>query len=192
MTYVIHRYPVELIDVIRLSGDRRLTIRPVLPQDADLVQTFVRELSSRSRHSRFFRALNELPPNLLTQFTQIDYNDSLALVAEIFDGGREVVVGDGRYVVGGDRRSAELALAVRDEWQGQGIGRLLLDRLVARASAQGLALLHGQVLPSNDAMLNLTRKAGFTIRHDWDEPDLLRIERELTNGLMADTAAQAA
>jgi acetyltransferase len=192
MTYQIHRYPAELIDVVRLPGERRLTIRPVLPQDADLVQAFVRELSDGSRRNRFFRTLRELPQPLLEQFTCVNYRDTLALVAEIFDGDAETLVGDARYVVDGDGQSAELALAVRDEWQHQGVGQLLLVRLIARATAQGLARLHGQVLPSNRAMLSLAHRLGFTVTIDRDEPGLQCIEIQLTHGTAAYAASYAA
>ena len=89
MTYTIHRYPAELIDVVHLVDGRRMTVRPVLPQDADLLQTFVRGLSDESRRNRFFRALHELPGDLLARFTPIDYRRHLALVAEVFDKGEE-------------------------------------------------------------------------------------------------------
>src|SRR3712207_1413211 len=133
MIYTIHRYPAELIDVMCLPNERRLVIRPVLPQDAAIVQAFIRNLSDRSRRNRFFRPLRELPGSLLEQFTHIDYCAHLALVAEVFEGREETIVGEARYVVGADDYTAELALAVGDAWQGRGIGRLLLERLVSRA-----------------------------------------------------------
>lgn len=179
MAYTIQRYPADLIDVVHLPGERRLTIRPVLPQDADILQTFVRDLSAGSRRNRFFRTFHELPQSLLDEFTSIDYRTHLALIAEVFDGDEEVVVGEARYAVGPDGRSAELALAVGDPWQGRGIGLLLVRRLVARAFAQGITLLHGQVLPSNRAMQNLARKAGFSLRLDPQEPGMLRMEQKL-------------
>ena len=61
MTYTIHRYPAELIDVVRLVDGSKVTLRPVLPQDADIMQSFVRTLSEESRRNRFFRALRSFP-----------------------------------------------------------------------------------------------------------------------------------
>lgn len=102
MIYTIHRYPAELIDVMCLPNERRLVIRPVLPQDAAIVQAFIRNLSDHSRRNRFFRTLRELPENLLEQFTHIDYCAHLALVAEVFEGRDETIVGEARYVMGAD------------------------------------------------------------------------------------------
>lgn len=172
----IHPY---LIDLVRLSDGGRLTIRPVLLQDADAFQSFVRNLSVASRRNRFFRALHELPQSLLEQLTDVDHQAHLAFVAETFEGGSRRIVGEARYVVGTTGHDAEVALAVADEWQGRGIGRLLLGRLITRASAQGITLLHGQVLGSNDAMHRLARRAGFGLRLDPSTAGLLRMEQRL-------------
>jgi GNAT superfamily N-acetyltransferase len=185
MTYTIHRYPAELIDVVHLVDGRRITVRPVLPQDADILQAFVRGLSDESRRNRFFRTLHELPGDLLARFTQVDYRRHVALVAEVFDQGVETIVGEARYVVEDDE-SAEFAVAVADLWQGRGIGALLLQRLSDQATAAGLPLLYGRTLCSNRAMHRLARKAGFTVALDPEDEDLLLLRKclDLTPGAM--------
>jgi acetyltransferase len=179
MTYTIHRYPAELIDVVHLVDGRRITLRPVLPQDAGVLQAFVKGLSNASRRNRFFRSLHELPEDLLDRFTSIDYEHHLALVAEVFAGGVETIIGEARYVVDEDGTSAEFALAVADAWQGRGIGTLLLERLVAKAAAAGITHLHGQTLPANRSMHRLARKAGFTVALDPAGDDVLLQSRDL-------------
>jgi acetyltransferase len=157
MTYAIHHYPAALIDVVHLGGER-VTIRPVLPQDAPLEQAFVRALSDEARHKRFFSPLKELPPQLLTRFTEIDYRDHLALVAQTFTDGAERIVGDARYIVD-DEASADFAIAVADQWRGRGLGRLLLTRLECHAAASGVRQLHGDTLHDNAGMLRLFHRA---------------------------------
>ena len=61
MTYAIHRYPTHLIDVVRLAKGSRVTIRPTLPQDAELQREFFLCLSAKSRYYRFMTGFNELP-----------------------------------------------------------------------------------------------------------------------------------
>ena len=85
--YVIPRYPVHLIDVVRVVDGSRVTIRPTLPQDAELQREFFRRLSAGSRYSRFMTRLNELPEALVERFASIDYRSHLALLAEVFDEG---------------------------------------------------------------------------------------------------------
>ncbi len=177
MTYTIHRYPAELIDVVRLHGGERIILRPILPQDADIMQAFIRTLSDGSRRNRFFRTLRELPAELLRRFTQVDYHQHLALVAEVFTEEGEVIVGEGRYAADGDGEAAEFAIAVADGWQGKGIGRLLVSRLERHAAAEGIRRLHGETLLDNRAMQRLARNAGFSAWHDPHVPGVLRFEK---------------
>ncbi len=175
MSYTIEHYPVHLIDVVRLRGGERVTVRPILPQDAAVTQAFVRELSATSRHSRFMRMLRELPSGLLARFTQVDYRNHLALIAEMFVDGREVVVGEARYAIADDGESAEVAVAIADAWQGRGLGSLLIRRIACSAIAAGVTRLTGDVLASNHAMLQLARRAGFEVTLNPDHPELMRI-----------------
>jgi len=179
MTYTIHRYPAELIDIVHLADSQRVTVRPILPQDAELLQSFFRNLSDGSRWNRFHRALHELPLNLLNQFTNVDYDTHLALLAEVFADGREVILGESRYVRGEDPTCAEFAITVDDRWQGKGLGRLLLGLLEGRATAEGIEMLLGRTFPGNIAMQALARKAGFEIVPDSIEPGTLRLEKRL-------------
>lgn len=179
MTYTIHRYPAELIEIVHLADSRHVTVRPILPQDADLLQTFFRNLSDESRWNRFHRALHELPLNLLHQFTNIDYDTHLALLAEVFVDGSEVILGETRYVCREDPTCAEFAVTVDDKWQGKGLGRLLLSLLEGRAAAEGIEMLCGRTLPGNVRMQALARKAGFEIVPDCNEPGTLRLKKRL-------------
>lgn len=179
MTYAIHRYPAGLIDVVRLDGGTRVTIRPILPQDAEIEQAFVRNLSPGSRHSRFFSTIRELPPSLLKRFTEVDYRSHLALIAEVFDGDSEVIIGDARYVVEEDASSAEFAVAVADAWRGKGIGGLLLARLECHAAAAGVAHLTADTLYDNQPMLHLARQAGFIIDPEPKPGGLVRLSKEI-------------
>ena len=179
MTYQIHRYPAELIDVVALAGGQRVVIRPVLPQDEDLTRAFFRSLSPPARYARFMTAMAELPRELMRHFTQVDYADHLALVAEVFMDGREIVIAEARYVRKPDRTSAEFAVSVGEPWQGRGLARLLLGKLACRAAAGGVERMVGETLASNARMLALARKAGFTIRPSSEVRGLMLLEKAL-------------
>ena len=162
--YVIHRYPVHLIDVMRAADGRRITIRPTLPQDRELQKEFFRSLSAESRHSRFMTWLKELPDALAEQFASIDYRSHLALLAEVFDGGRETMIGEARYVVDpDDRELCEFAISVADGWRRCGLGSALLSRLELEAAASGISMMSAQTLVSNKAMLGLAVRAGYRV-----------------------------
>ncbi len=154
----IHPYPAGLEEEAVLAGGTRVKIRPIRPEDAALEQRFFDRLSERSRYQRFMNALANLPPRMLARFTQLDYDRELALVA-ILEG---EFIGVGRYCpdAGGD--SAEFALTVADEWQGKGLGRLLLGRLREEARKAGYRALRGDILKANHDMLDLAARLGFT------------------------------
>jgi len=179
MTYQIHRYPAELIDVVRLTGGNRVVVRPVLPQDEDLTKAFFRDLSAPARYDRSMTSMRELPAELSRRFTQIDYTDHLALVAEVFVDGRETVIAEARYVRGADPTVAEFAVSVAEAWQGNKLASLLLGKLACRAAAAGVRRMVGETLATNARMISLARKAGFTIAPSPDVRGLMLLEKAL-------------
>jgi RimJ/RimL family protein N-acetyltransferase len=178
MTYLMERYPAELIDVMHLAGGARVTIRPVLPQDEELLAAFFRDLSDDSRRNRFFRSLRDLPAGQAHSFTSIDYHAHFALIATILGDAGELIVAEARYVIV-EAGEAEFAVTVADAWQGHGIGRLLLARLSCRATSEGLDRLFGDVLLTNKPMQRLARAAGMQLALSGDGLGLMRAEKHL-------------
>jgi RimJ/RimL family protein N-acetyltransferase len=179
MLYQIHRYPADLIDVVRLGDGRRVLVRPVLPQDEDLTLAFFGSLPAQARYDRFMAPMPNLPPDLIKRFTNIDYASHLALVAEVFTGGRETVVAEARYARGPDSSVAEFAVAVAEDWQGHGLASLLLAKLLCRAGEAGIRRVVGETLATNEKMLHLARKAGFIARPSADVRSLVLLEKSL-------------
>jgi acetyltransferase len=178
--YVIDRYPVHLIDVMRTADGRAITIRPTLPQDRELQIEFFRSLSAESRHSRFMTWLKELPDALAEQFASIDYRSHLALLAEVFEGGRETMIGEARYVVDADDSElCEFAISVADGWRRCGLGRALLSRLEHEAAASGISLMSAQTLVSNRAMLGLAVRSGYRVVADRCDASQANLEKKL-------------
>jgi|SRR5581483_3768852 len=179
MIYEIHRYPADLIDVVRLAGGERVVIRPVLPQDQGLTTEFFRGLSAPARYNRFMTSMREVPPELMRRFTEVDYASHLALVAEVFTRGHETVVAEARYVRRADPAVAEFAVSVAEPWQGKGLASLMLGKLACRAAAEGVRRLLGETLATNTRMLGLARKAGFTILPSAEVRGVMLLERQL-------------
>jgi acetyltransferase len=178
MLYQIHRYPADLIDVVRLEGGHRLVIRPVLPQDEDLTVAFFGSLPAAARYDRFMSPMRNLPPALIKRFTNVDYSDHMALVAEVFEDGEEIVVAEARYVrLASDPAAAEFAVSVAEGWQGKGLAKLLLAKLLCRAAAAGMQRIVGETLATNARMLHLARRAGFTVRPSPEVRGVMLLER---------------
>ena len=181
MTYTIARYPVHLIDVVRLIDGSRITIRPTLPQDLELQREFFRSLSTEGRYRRFMVPLNELPEVVAQRFISIDYRSHVALLAEVFDDGREIMIGEARYVLDEhDPATSEFALAVADDWQGRGIGRVLLARLEREAAASGIRRMLADTLYDNKAMRALAASSGYTVRANREDARLVKLEMQLS------------
>lgn len=181
MTSTIPRYPVHLIDVVWVADGSRVTIRPTLPQDVELQREFFRTLSAKSRYCRFLSPVKELPEAMAERFGSIDYLNHLALLAEVFEDGHEIMIGEARYVVDEcDPATCEFALAVADNWQGYGIARVLLDRLERQATASNIRCLAADTLLANSSMLGLAERAGYSIRECRQDATLARLEKNLS------------
>jgi RimJ/RimL family protein N-acetyltransferase len=100
---------------------------------------------------------------LLQGFTRVDHANHVALVAEIFEDGREMVIGEARYVRAADQLSAEVSVSVADPWQGKGLAKLMLTKLERRAAAVGIRRIIGETLATNEKVLSFAHKAGFVI-----------------------------
>jgi acetyltransferase len=139
-------------------------IRALEPHDAARVQDFVRSLTPRSRRERYFSAIRELPPRDLERTLGPAPGD-LSLAA---------VEGDAVIAIAECARG-EFAIVVADAWQGCGLGRKLVERLLEEARRRRLPALHGLVRRGNRAMLRLAASFGFRIGRDPD-PELLQVE----------------
>ena len=175
----IHPYPIEFIGTIALPDGTTLAVRPIMPEDGERERAFVNGLSDESRYFRFFYQLHELTPAMLARFTQVDYDREIALVALAPEGGNESIIGVARYIANPDLESAEFAIVVGDRWQGRGVARPLMERLIAAARRRGLARLQGAVLRTNQKMLRFTKALGFAVRDDPADPEQVIAELAL-------------
>jgi GNAT superfamily N-acetyltransferase len=160
------------------SSCRPVVLRRVEADDAAVFESFVKALSPMSRQRRFHFPLTVLPPSWLHRLTGPDPATELAMVAIALRDGRPECVAEARYAVGDDGER-EFALAVADDWQGQGLGRELLRRLVTHAAARGVRHLFGDVLRDNAPMLRLAQQAGFRLGTHPADARLLRVVQTL-------------
>ncbi|MGD9709176.1 MAG: GNAT family N-acetyltransferase [Halothiobacillaceae bacterium] len=172
-------YPAHFAHRATLSDGREILLRPIRPEDAELEQAFVRGLSEESRYLRFMRAIEELTPEMLVRFTQIDYDREMAFVALFEKDGQQEEIGVARYSVEPDGESAEFAVVVADAWHGLGVGTLLLETLIESARQRGVRELIGEVLPRNRSMLALADRLGFSRQMLESDEDLVRVSRRL-------------
>ncbi|MGZ5052134.1 MAG: bifunctional acetate--CoA ligase family protein/GNAT family N-acetyltransferase [Methylobacter sp.] len=175
----IHPYPHELIQHHQLANGVNIVIRPIRPEDAGLEKDFVHRLSERSKYFRFMQALQELTPDMVVRFTQIDYDREMAFVAVSNDKSLPNELGVGRYMVNPDGKSVEFALVVADDCQQRGIGTRLMKALLQTAKAKGILFFEGEVLAINKPMLSLVTKLGFSIESIAGDNEVVRVVKDL-------------
>ncbi len=157
-------YPTRMVKTAELTDGTPVVIRPVRPEDAEMQQQFVRNLSEESRYNRYMSSIKQLSQTMLVRFTQLDYDREMALaMIRTDESGCEEQLAVARFITDPDNESCEFALEVADRWQGRGIGFILMSSLFDAARGQGLKVMRGEVLAGNKGMLKLMHKLGFAV-----------------------------
>jgi len=181
-------YPARYEQVWPLRGGGQTTLRPIRPDDGEMLQDMVRGLSAESRYFRYVSMLSELPPSMLSRFALIDYDREMALVAvhkqRSPDASGEMqeterIIGVSRFITNPDNTSCEFALVVADDFGGRGLGTRLMLSIMDVAREKGLSEIHGLVLANNPGMLKLMRSLGYTIQPFAEDPDFRLVTHTL-------------
>ena len=154
--------PAKYSSVDLLPDGRRVEIRALKPDDRSDFSAAIDRTSARSIYRRFFSAKRDFTPQEVVFFLNVDFVSQVALVAVVEEAGRKAIVGAGRYFITQPNR-AEVAFAVIDQYQGQGIGKALMRHLAAIGREVGLEELFAEVLPDNTAMLKVFERSGYSI-----------------------------
>jgi acyl-CoA synthetase (NDP forming)/RimJ/RimL family protein N-acetyltransferase len=143
-------------------------IRPIRPEDADLMVEFYARVSDESKYYRFFSPMPTLPERDITRFTTVDHINRVAFVLTVGD----KMIAVGRYermpeVT--DKVQAEVAFLVEDAHQGRGCGQMLLEHLAQAGRENGIENFVAEVLPDNVKMIQVFRDAGYRLARSFDE-----------------------
>src|SRR5262245_11949921 len=156
--------------VLRDGGS--IHVRAMRPDDKQRLLDHFGRLSARSVYFRFFRVKKRLNEEELRQFTELDFQRNVALVATLRRNGDEQIIGVGRYarldVPLGEPSRAEVAFAVADEHHGRGIGTVLLEHLAEIARPNGIEEFEADVLGENNRMLAVFAQSGYRIQRTSD------------------------
>ncbi|MDD1761352.1 MAG: GNAT family N-acetyltransferase [Methanothrix sp.] len=154
-------YPEELETYRTTSKGLNLLLRPAKITDESLLKDFFYDLSEDSLYKRFFSARKDMPHKRLQDFVAVDYSRKMEILATIVEKEKETIIGLGQYELNSDMHSAEVALVVKDQFQGRGVGKEILYYLIYLARRQGLLGFTGEVLVANRSMVRLFEKMGF-------------------------------
>ncbi len=154
---------VRAADVL-LSDGATVHIRQIEPGDADSIVAMHGRFSERTRYLRYFSPYPRIPERDLVRFVNVDHHDREALVVQAGD----QLVAVGRFDrLGPGSDEAEVAFVVQDDYQGRGIGSILLEHLGEAGRQEGLRRFVAEVLPVNSAMLHVFADAGFEVARQY-------------------------
>lgn len=163
-----------------LTDGRVVWLRPIEPADAEPIRQTFSLLSSDEVRLRFLHPIKELAVDAVRRLTDLDHTTQFALViAEPLPPGEALVGAVARLAIDTDHCHAEFAILVSRFLSGNGLGRLLMQRLILWARLKRLESIYGDVLDENSAMLHLAKSLGFRRELLPDEPGLIRVRLKL-------------
>lgn len=158
----IRPYPHHLEEWVEMKNGERCLFRPILPEDEPQLRQFISQVTKEDLYYRYFSEINEFTHEDLANMTQIDYDREMAFVA-VRQGKKEDILGVTRAISDPDNIDAEFAILVRSDLKGLGLGKRLLEKLIAYTRDHGFQQLNGITMPNNHGMIALARKFGFDI-----------------------------
>ena len=145
-----------------------MELRPIEDGDANLLMPFVKRLSFGTRYFRYGRGNFELREEEIQSVCHPDPERCVHLLVLMHTAVGQAVVGSGRIVFEAGAKSCELGMSVTDSWQRRGVGRRLLERLIATARDKGQTQMWARMLATNQAMTAFLLRHGFVVSNHGD------------------------
>ena len=160
-------YPFKLEETIKIK-EQEVTIRPAKPVDERRIQEHFYNLDKKDIVSRFFHEKRSFVREEAEGVSQIDYIKDLTIVAVVGEFGFGTVVGIGEYLLEPSKNIAEVAFSISKEFQGKGLGKILLKKLCMAARENGIAGLVAYTSPENKFMIKLFNTLPFKTKTFFD------------------------
>jgi acetyltransferase len=170
----IRAYPSRYVANWTMKDGTPVAIRPIRPEDEPAMVRFHETLSERSVYLRYFHLMNleqRTTHERLTRICFIDYDREMALVAvrRNPETGESDIIGVGRLMKIHGANEGEVAALISDQWQGQGLGKELLRRLLIVGADEKLSSLKADILPDNRDVMRVLEKLGFSLEHSLED-----------------------
>jgi len=168
--FAVRPYPSEWEQRVTLPDATEILVRPIRPEDEPLLRDMLTQVTPDDLRLRFFAPVKDFSHVFIARLVQIDYARAMAFVA--IGPASGALLGVVRLHADANYESGEYAILLRSDMKGRGLGRKLMDLMIAYACSEGLRRVEGQVLAENAPMLTLCKELGFRIRSDPHEADL--------------------
>lgn len=168
--HAIMPYPEELREWVTLENGMRVEIRPIRGEDAPLITGFHAQLSEESIRFRYFHHKADLTKRDLSMLAQINYDRQMAFIAEhVRDDGSKEMLGVVRVWNDPDNIRTEFSIIIRDDLHGQGLGSVLMNKMIRYCKGVGTLEMVGKIMVDNHPMRALMKHLGFTSRYNMEE-----------------------
>ncbi|MDR3089032.1 MAG: GNAT family N-acetyltransferase [Desulfobulbaceae bacterium] len=166
-------YPVHLEDSVERDGIS-IAIRPAKPADERRIQEHYYTLEKDDVLTRFFHEKTSFSHQDVDTVAKIDYLRDLSLIALVGEPGFEKVVAIGEYLLDADNNLAEVAFSTSKDFQGKGLGKLLMAKLSEAARDNGIAGFVAFTAPTNKPMISLFKTLPYKTKTVFEE-DMLKL-----------------
>jgi acyl-CoA hydrolase/GNAT superfamily N-acetyltransferase len=156
-------YPIRLEEALDIGGEK-IIFRPTKPVDERRIQEHFYHLDRKDIISRFFHEKRRFVRDDVEGMSQIDYIRNLTIIAVVGEFGFGRVVGVGEYYLEEANNTAEIAFSVSKDYQGKGLGRILIRKLAEAARENGIAGVFAYTSPRNQAMIKLFKTLPYKVK----------------------------
>ena len=170
------------VEPFQLRNGTPAIVRAIRPDDRERLQAAFHGLDAESVYMRYFSYKNELSEADLDRLCEPDFHERVVLVVTQASAAEEIIVGSGGYVAytaADGARAAEVAFAVEEDVQGQGISGKLISVLTEIARADGIDRFDAEVLARNAAMLHVFKRSGLPMRMEDAADGVVRVSLSL-------------
>ncbi|RYU11947.1 bifunctional GNAT family N-acetyltransferase/acetate--CoA ligase family protein [Nocardioides iriomotensis] len=162
-------YPRHWEADVLLRDGQSAHLRPIAPDDRELLVDFYEQVSAESKYLRFFAPMPHLSERDIQRFTDVDHHERVAFVLTV----AQKMIAVGRFDTlpheAGEPVVAEVAFLVQDAHQGRGIAQLLLEHLAQAGRERGVDKFEAEVLPENVRMIQIFREAGYQVAGGYED-----------------------
>ncbi|EPC04437.1 CoA-binding protein [Litchfieldella anticariensis FP35 = DSM 16096] len=168
--YAIMPYPEELREWVILDNGMQVEVRPIRAEDAPLITSFHTQLSEESIRFRYFHHKADLTKRDLSLLAHINYDRQMAFIAEHHrDDDSKEMLGVVRVWNDPDNIRTEFSVIIRDDLHGQGLGSLLMNKMIRYCKSVGTLEMFGKIMVDNHPMRALMKHLGFRMHYNMEE-----------------------
>ena len=155
-------YPEEFKSRIKLKDGTEVILRSIKPEDEMLWLEMFKSFSDESVWYRFFNVIKDTPHEIRIRYCNINYDNEIAIIAELQEEQKKML-GVVRFTLDSDKKSGELAFIVADQWQGLGLGTIMVEHVLNICRDKKIEIIYSFMLPNNYRGIRFLKKMGFNI-----------------------------